>query len=100
MNAKELKRLSLEELISLRDNVSGIIELKRQQQRNEAIEKIKEIASVADIDLSELANARNLKSKVRYRHPDNYSQTWAGRGRKPFWLVEELKNKRLHVAWK
>ncbi len=26
----------------------------------------------------------------RYRNPDNPEQTWAGRGRKPGWLVELL----------
>jgi DNA-binding protein H-NS len=25
---------------------------------------------------------------VRFRHPDNSSLTWSGRGRKPKWLVE------------
>lgn len=29
---------------------------------------------------------------VRYRHPDNPSLTWTGRGRKPAWVVEWLDN--------
>ena len=90
MDAKELKRLSLAELIALSDRVSASIEQKRGQQRVEALDKIKEIAEIAGIDLSELAKARNAKSKVRYRHPNDNSKTWAGRGRKPFWLIEEL----------
>ena len=28
--------------------------------------------------------------KVKYRNPDNASQTWAGTGRKPTWIVEAL----------
>jgi DNA-binding protein H-NS len=28
--------------------------------------------------------------KVKYRNPDNASQTWAGTGRKPAWIVEAL----------
>jgi DNA-binding protein H-NS len=29
-------------------------------------------------------------TKVKYRNPDNASQTWAGTGRKPAWIVEAL----------
>jgi len=90
MDAKELKRLSLVELIALKDRVSVIIEQRRAQQRDEALDKIKEIAESAGIDLSELVKTRSSKAKVRYRHPDDKSRTWAGRGRKPFWLKEEL----------
>ncbi len=90
MDSKELKRLSLEELIALEERVLSIIEQKREQQRAEALDKIKEIAEVAGIDLSELAKVRNPKLKVRYRHPDDNSKTWVGRGRKPFWLADEL----------
>ncbi len=28
--------------------------------------------------------------KVKYRNPDNASQTWTGTGRKPTWIVEAL----------
>jgi DNA-binding protein H-NS len=29
-------------------------------------------------------------AKVKYRNPDNASQTWTGAGRKPTWIVEAL----------
>ena len=29
-------------------------------------------------------------AKVKYKNPDNPSQTWSGTGRKPSWLVEAL----------
>ncbi len=31
-------------------------------------------------------------TKVKYRNPDNASQTWAGTGRKPAWIVEALSS--------
>ncbi|MDQ3831117.1 MAG: H-NS histone family protein [Candidatus Tectomicrobia bacterium] len=30
--------------------------------------------------------------KVKYRNPDNTSQTWTGMGRKPTWIVEALSS--------
>jgi DNA-binding protein H-NS len=35
-------------------------------------------------------NSQAEASKVKYRNPDNPSQTWAGTGRKPAWIVEAL----------
>jgi DNA-binding protein H-NS len=34
---------------------------------------------------------RRSKSAPRYANPDDLSQTWTGRGRKPNWLVARLK---------
>ncbi len=31
-------------------------------------------------------------AKVTYRNPDNPSQTWTGKGRKPAWVVEALSS--------
>lgn len=31
------------------------------------------------------------KSAAKYANPDNRSETWTGRGRKPNWLVAKLK---------
>ena len=34
---------------------------------------------------------RGYKVTPKYRNPNDTSQTWAGRGRKPTWLVDALK---------
>jgi DNA-binding protein H-NS len=34
---------------------------------------------------------RRSKSIAKYANPDDQSQTWTGRGRKPNWLVARLK---------
>ena len=31
------------------------------------------------------------KQRVLFRNPKNKNETWAGRGRRPFWLVAALK---------
>ena len=37
-------------------------------------------------------NSQAEALKVKYRNPDNASQTWAGTGRKPAWIVEALSS--------
>ncbi|WP_084013894.1 H-NS histone family protein [Leisingera methylohalidivorans] len=34
------------------------------------------------------------KSPPKYRNPEASSQTWTGRGRKPQWIVEAVRNGR------
>ena len=34
--------------------------------------------------------------KVKYRNPDNDSQTWTGTGRKPAWIIEALSSGKTH----
>jgi DNA-binding protein H-NS len=40
-------------------------------------------------------SAKGSKAAVapKYRNPDNASQTWSGRGKRPLWFVEALKKK-------
>ena len=32
-----------------------------------------------------------LREAIKYANPDDHSQTWTGRGRRPFWLLARLK---------
>ena len=89
MDVTDLDQLSLEELKALRDSVEQAIERRLHLERAEALQEIKEIAQRVGLDLLDLREAAK-ESKVRYRHPKDPSKTWAGRGRKPIWLEEEL----------
>jgi len=55
--------------------------------------KIAALANDAGLSLSELFGARRRggSSAVKYVNPDNRSETWTGRGRKPNWLVAKVK---------
>jgi DNA-binding protein H-NS len=76
---------------------------KRGEEKRRALkEQIKSMAKEHGISLAELfpqtgrdKSQRKAKRKrgdqtVKYRNPTEPSQTWAGNGRKPAWLVEAL----------
>ncbi|MEQ3624416.1 MAG: H-NS histone family protein [Celeribacter sp.] len=49
--------------------------------------------SLSDLSASgESAKANKPKSPPKYRHPENPEMTWTGRGRKPNWLSEALRD--------
>jgi DNA-binding protein H-NS len=92
----ELSNLSLAELRNLQDQVKQ--EMKKREHRDlvKAREQIMAIAQSVGIPLKELI-ATNVKVKtgtvaVRYRHPDDASQQWTGRGRQPKWVKEWVES--------
>jgi DNA-binding protein H-NS len=92
----ELSNLSLAELRNLQDKVKQ--EMKKREQRDlvKAREQIMAIAQSVGIPLKELI-ATNIRVKtgtvaVRYRHPDDASQQWTGRGRQPKWVKEWVES--------
>lgn len=92
-------KLSLKELIELEAKVAKAISAAREKERNELKRKMAEMAETHGFSVTELfgggRGARGGKSKAvgiaRYANPDDRSDTWTGRGRKPNWLLERLK---------
>jgi DNA-binding protein H-NS len=77
---------------------------RRDEKRKALKAQISDMVKSQGLSLNELfpqpGKARNqLKgtpqaeaAKVMYRNPDNPSQTWTGKGRKPAWVVESLSS--------
>lgn len=90
----ELSTLSLEALKKLKRDVEKAIDSFEQRKRKEALLAIEEKAKEMGFSLSELTGAAPIKkvSKVapKYANPQDPSQTWTGRGRKPKWVEAAL----------
>jgi DNA-binding protein H-NS len=86
--------MSIDKLTALRDQVDAIISSKVTEERR-ALE-------AEHGKLSRFAGGGNLRGRrgalrgvavaPKYRNPENSSETWAGRGLKPRWLVAALKS--------
>lgn len=98
----DISRLTASELEALKRQIDREIEVKRQKEKDEALKEIRAIADKAGFSLDELVGSgsrrggrrRTSAATVRYRDPKDASKTWAGRGRKPRWLEEALKEGR------
>lgn len=93
----DLKPLSLAELKSLQARVEKAIARHDKKQKTKALAVVKAKAKELGFSLDELTNAKapakavsKKSSKVAYKHPDDPSKTWAGRGARPLWLKEAL----------
>lgn len=103
---ENLSRFTVEELRDLKKRIDKEIESRRKTEAKQAQQELKKVAEKYGFNLNELVGAANGKSKTtgklsaKFRHPDDPSKTWSGRGRKPVWLkqwedsgrsLEELK---------
>lgn len=90
----DLQNLSLDELRKLLPEVQNTIKAREQEELQKARQ---EILSIADrigvpIDALLLTSTKDKKQRnkvaVQYRHPDDASKEWTGRGRQPKWIKE------------
>lgn len=90
----DLNNLSLKELKDLQSKVEKAIASFEDRQKREALLKLEEKAREMGFSLAELTGAAPKKkrsvSAPKYANPENPSDTWTGRGRKPKWMVEAL----------
>lgn len=95
MASVNLDKMSLKELLDLEAKLEKAILNARERERTEVKQKIEAIVQNAGFSVSELFGGRAPAAKGRqvaakYVNPDNRSETWTGRGRKPRWLTAKL----------
>ncbi len=92
MASINVDKLSLKELVDLQNRVERAISSAKDRERADVKQKIATLAENAGFSMGELFGARGRGKAVaaKYVNPDNRSETWTGRGRKPNWLVAKL----------
>ena len=89
----DLTQLSIADLQSLIKDAEKAIAQKKETEKAEVLEDMKSLAQERGFEFSELMGAKKprKKAEVKYRNPESLTQTWAGMGRKPKWLLEALE---------
>ena len=91
MKKGELERMSLKELRDLQVRVASAIATREQEEKIELKNKLAEMAGKAGFSVAELfGHGRKTRgpASIKFRHPQDASLTWTGRGRRPRWLVK------------
>ncbi len=92
----DLSSLTLDELKKLQKDVNKAVETYEDRRKQEARAAVEAKAREMGFSLSELTDGSGKKGKTpnppKFRHPENPSLTWSGRGRQPAWIKEALEN--------
>ncbi len=85
MKRAELKRMSSDGLWRLHAALSDVLRQKIQLMKAQLEDRLNKLRASA--------STRRPYPHVqpKYRNPDQPSETWAGRGKKPRWLVAQLR---------
>lgn len=92
----DLESLSRAELVQLRADVEEAISSLAERERQAAVDAARKAAAEHGFDLADLApdlvgkprGKSRSKNPAKYRNPEDPSQTWTGRGRKPQWVKD------------
>lgn len=95
----DFEKLSLDELRAMRTQIDRAISSFETRKRREALAAAEQVARDHGFNLNDLtgkaargrrATAATGSVDAKYAHPDDASQTWSGRGRRPRWVTEQL----------
>ncbi|MCP1676366.1 DNA-binding protein H-NS [Natronocella acetinitrilica] len=90
----DLSKYNPQQLKQLKKDIDKELNRRRKEDVKEAQKELKNIAERFGITVQDLvAGAAGVKTakkpaQVKFRHPDDPSKGWSGRGRKPSWIKE------------
>lgn len=97
-----LESMSLDDLWSLHEEISGILSDRIKAEKRELEKRLEALgggmAALADSNAASLSPTGKPRRKYprvlpKYRNPQT-SETWSGRGKRPRWLVAAMKSGR------
>ncbi len=92
MAAVNYDKMTVKELNDHIARAQKALNAAKERERSELKHKIASLAENAGFSVGELfgARGRGKSAAIKFQNPDNRSETWTGRGRKPNWLVAKL----------
>lgn len=93
--AKDLDRMSLRELQELELKVKKARANVQDRSRTDLRKKVESMLADAGFKVTDIFGGRGGKGRTvaaKYANPDDPSETWTGRGRKPRWLNAKLQD--------
>jgi DNA-binding protein H-NS len=91
MNKNDFKSLSLDRLWDLREEIVAALAAKMIAEKSVLEDRLRKLNGHAQVDRIRKARRSYPTVLPKYRNPNQPSETWAGRGKKPRWLAAALK---------
>lgn len=90
----ELDSLSRDELVKLVADATKALKSVDTRRKAEAKLAAEKVAKEYGYSLDEIfaTGGKTTKGAPKYANPNDASQTWTGRGRKPNWVIEALSS--------
>lgn len=93
----DISNLSLVALLDLQKRIPAEIKHRETKEKNALLVQVKKMVADHGFSLEDLLSKDGVEAKerktrapvkVKYRHPNDASLTWTGRGRTPKWVLQ------------
>lgn len=86
-------QLTLRQLLDLQARLPKAIEFARARERAKVMRELATLAEKKGFTLPDLFGGHRSRRSLapKYINPDDNSETWVGRGRRPKWLVTKIR---------
>ncbi len=92
----DYSELSEQELQEVIDNAARVLKMKQEGKKKEVIEEIKKLAASVNLTVEihdeKKSSRKGIKVPIKYRHPEDPTKVWTGRGVTPKWMQELINN--------
>ena len=101
MTNTDLEKLSVEELKKLQKDAAKAVASFEYRKRAGVIAELEAVAQKHGYKLADLAGGKKAKvaSPAKYKHPEDSSLTWSGRGRQPNWIRDGLSTEKSLIVF-
>ena len=93
MTRNDFKSMSIDELWELHEKIAAALAQKMIAEKKSLEDRLRKLKQGA-IPRAEVPKGRRPYPTViaKFRNPDLPSETWAGRGKQPRWLIKQLRS--------
>jgi DNA-binding protein H-NS len=93
MTRNDFKSMSIDELWELHEKIAAALAEKMIAEKKSLEDRLRQLKQGA-IARTEVSKGRRPYPTVvpKFRNPDRPSETWAGRGKQPRWLIKQLRS--------
>jgi DNA-binding protein H-NS len=94
MKPHDLKSMSVDELLSFHEFVSAALARKIPAEKARLDQRLRQLGLGAVSHNVKISDARHSYPQAfpKYRNPADPPETWAGRGKRPRWLIAQLES--------
>ncbi len=96
ITVEDLLAIPSKDLQDFQTTLNAAIEKRKEQDKIDLHNEMQALASKHGFSLDEVwgSTPKKIKAAAKYKNPTNGKQVWAGRGRKPNWLLDLIASGR------
>ena len=92
MKPDDLELMSVDELWALHMEIDAVLTRRISAEKRQLDQRLRQLGSGAFEGNVRRERRPYPRVLPKYRNPDNPSETWAGRGKRPRWLTAKLRS--------